>query len=292
MPAGGSLRPGLRADAVLIDRTGEHDVGHVGHNVAWKENKDFLRTTQTTGLRLMRTQLVSVCVAVLSVPFLAFAAGADERGRLIFADDFERSESQEAKEEIGKGWASNSQKRAAGNKQVDLRDGAMHIYLHKAADHAVSVTHPAEFTNGSVELRFMLEHEDDSLGLNFADLKFKEVHAGHLFVAKVSTKDVQLIDLKTGNMNLKTRELRLAKKLTLAQQKMLKAKSKRFPHKLQSGKWYNLQVSVEGDTLSVSIDGAQVASFSSEGIAHPTKRTLRLAVPRNAVVDDVKIYSR
>jgi hypothetical protein len=239
----------------------------------------------------MNTALNSTCLLILSFALLSPALHADERGTLIFEDDFERNESQETQEDIGKGWESNSKKRAAGNKQVDLRDGAMHIYLHKAADHAVSVTHPAEFRNGSVNLRFMLEHENDSLGLNFADLKFKEVHAGHLFVAKISTKDVQLLDLKTGNMNLKTRELRLAKKLTPAIQKQLKTKAKKFPHKLQTNKWYQLRVSVIDDTLSVAIDGQQVASFSSEGIAHPTKRTLRLAVPRNAVVDNVKIYS-
>jgi hypothetical protein len=238
--------------------------------------------------------MISVVARVFFVSNLlvAFAMGADERGRLIFEDDFERSESQETKEELGKGWGSNSEKRAAGNKQVDLRDGAMYIYLSPVADHAVSVTHPAEFRNGSVALRFMLEDEGDSLGLNFADLKFKEVHAGHLFAAKVSTKDVQMIDLKTGNMDLKTRELRLAKKVTPAQQKMLKTKAIRTPHKLQTGRWYDLSVDVDGDRLSVSIDGTKVGSFASEGIAHPTKRTLRLAVPRNAVVDDLKIFAR
>lgn len=220
------------------------------------------------------------------------AQGADKPGKLIFEDDFERNESQEEKDEIGKGWGSNSARRAAGNKQVDLRDGAMHIYIHKAADHAVSVTHPAEFQNGTVQLRFMLENKDDSLGLNFADLKFKEVWAGHLFVAKVSTKDVQLADLKTGNMDLKIRTARKEKKLTPEQQKMLKTKAKRVQHKLETGKWYTLRVDVDDKTLTASIDGKKVSSFSSEGIAHPTKRLLRLSVPRKAVVDDVKIYSR
>lgn len=239
----------------------------------------------------MKSQLNVFCFLSLCFALLGPALRADERGTLIFEDDFERNESQEAKDEIGKGWGSNSDKRAAGNKQVDLKDGAMYIYLHKAADHAVSVTHPAEFRDGRVELRFMLEHKDDILGLNFADLKFKEVWAGHLFVARISTKNFQLQDLKTGNMDLKIREQRQAKTLTPELQAMLKTKAKSVPNKLQTGKWYKLTVEVLEDTLSVAIDGERVASFSSEGIAHPTKRTLRLAVPRNAVVDDVKIYS-
>lgn len=228
----------------------------------------------------------------LTLLFSTSFLSADEPGTLIFEDDFERSESQEETDEIGKGWGANSKNRANGNKQVDLRDGAMFIYIHKTADHAVSVTHPAEFRNGSVHLRFMLEHKDDNLGLNFADLKYKKVWAGHLFVARISTKDVQLQDLKTGNMDLEIRELRKAKKLTQEQQKSLKSKTKRIPHKLSTGEWHSLKVSIQNDTLSVAIDDKQVGSFSSEGIAHPTKRMLRLSVPRNAVVDDVKIYSR
>jgi hypothetical protein len=240
----------------------------------------------------MTRQLFAACTLVLWLAVVSSALRADERGTLIFEDDFNRNESQETKEELIRGWGSNSRKRAKGNKQVDLKDGAMYIYVHKTADHAVSVTHPAEFRDGSVELKFMLEGKSDSLGLNFADLKFKEVHAGHLFVAKINTKDVQLQDLKTGNMNLKTRELRLANKLTSSLKAELKTRAVKFPNRLTPGKWYGLVVNVNGDTLSVSIDGKHVGSFSSAGIAHPTKRTLRLSVPKNAVVDDLKLFSR
>lgn len=216
----------------------------------------------------------------------------DDRGTLIFADDFERNESQENTDEPGNGWGTNSKSRAAGNKQVDLRDGAMYIYLHEVADHGVSVTHPAEFRDGSVEIRFMLENEGDSLGLNFADLKFKEVHAGHLFKVKVGTKSMELTDLKTGSMDLKTREQRKAKTLSAEQQKMLKTKTRKFPNVLKTGTWYSLVADIQGDTLSVSIDGNDIGSFSSPGIAHPTKRMLRLAIAKNVVVDDLKIFSK
>jgi hypothetical protein len=216
---------------------------------------------------------------------------AAENPTLIFEDDFNRNESQEVKDEIGNGWGSNSKSRAKGNKQVDLRDGAMYIYCHAEADHAVSVTHPAEFRDGSVELRFMLENATDSLGLDFADLQCKTVHAGHLFAVRISTKEVVLQDLKTGRMDLKIQELSKAKNLTKAQAAELKTKEKKVGNKLESGKWYALVVMINGDTLTALIDGKEVASFSSEGIAHPTKRTLRLAVPKSAVVDDLKIYS-
>ncbi|WP_442505584.1 hypothetical protein SH528x_004377 [Novipirellula sp. SH528] len=233
------------------------------------------------------------CVAlslVLSTPLISSPASGDDLGTLIFSDDFERNESQEQTDEVGNGWGTNSKSRAGGNKQVDLRDGAMYIYIHKDADHGVSVTHPAEFQNGAVEMKFMLEHEKDTLGLNFADLQYKKVWAGHLFKVTVGVKQTEITDLKTGIMDLKTREARQNKTITPERQAELKTKAKRFPHKLGTGKWYTVLAKIDGDTLTVSIDGNEVGSFASPGIAHPTKRMLRLSVHRNVVVDDVKIY--
>lgn len=235
----------------------------------------------------MRTQFIIACSLMLSSTLLAA-----DRGKLIFEDDFERNESQEIKDEIGRGWGSNSKSRAKGNKQVDLRNGAMYIYIHKEADHAVSVTHPAEFRDGSVQLRFMLEDPKDILGLDFADLKFKEVHAGHLFKVTVNTRNVQIDDMKSGSMNMKFYDAKKAKTLTPEQQKIIASNKKTFPNKVEAGKWHDLLVDIDGDAVKVTIDGNRVASMASKGFAHPTKRMLRLSVPKSAVVDDVKIFSR
>ena len=43
--------------------------------------------------------------------------------------------------------------------------------------------------------------------------------------------------------------------------------------------------------MTVTINEKKVGSFSSEGIAHPTKRALRVAVPKKVIIDDLKIYS-
>ena len=224
---------------------------------------------------------------------LAMTASAGEPGALLFHDDFERNETQEEKDEPGRGWGTNSRSRAKGNKQVDLRDGAMHIFISAEADHAVSVTHPAEFTDGAVSLRFMLEDARDSLGLDFADLACKQVHAGHLCAARIRPKSVTLQDLKTGNMRVDIQEARKAKsKLTEEQKSALEGKQKAFPVTLDVGAWHDLIVTISGDELSTEIDGRVVGRFRSPGIAHPTKKMLRLAVPRNAVVDDVKIWRK
>jgi hypothetical protein len=230
---------------------------------------------------------------LVSLLLVSPLVAAEDRGRLIFEDDFARQESQEKTDEPGRGWGTNSKSRAKGHKQVDLRDGAMHIFIHAEADHAVSVTQAAEFKDGAVAMRFMLEDARDSLGLDFADAQLKEVHAGHLFAVRVSPKQVLFQDLMTGNMRLDIHTARKAKtKLTDEQQAALKGKQKAVPHAVGIGTWHDLLVTVTGDDLAVTLDGKLVGNFKSPGIAHPTKRMLRLAVPRNAVVDDVKIWRR
>lgn len=224
---------------------------------------------------------------------LALATPEADLGKPIFSDGFDRNEAQEQADDPGNGWGTNSKSRAKGDKQVDLRDGAMHIRISPRADHAVSVTHPAEFTDGAVALRFMLEDERDSLGLDFADLQCQEVHAGHLFLARVSPRDVQLIDHKTGGMRNDIREARAAKRtLTAEQRQALVGKTKTSALRTETGKWNDLLVTIRGDELSISVDGRLAASLQSPGIAHPTKRLLRLSVPRNAVVDDVRIWRK
>ena len=235
----------------------------------------------------MKKLLIAGFALVTSSPLVA----ADGHGRLIFQDDFARSESQEKTDEPGNGWTTNSKARAKGNKQVDLRDGALHIFIAAEADHAVSVAHAAEFTDGAVAMRVKLEDARDSLGLDFADLQCKEVHAGHLFAVRLTPKQVVFQDLKTGNMRLDIQTARKAKRaLTAEQQAALTGKQKTVAQGLAVGQWHDVLVKVAGDELTVSVDGKSLGSFKSPGFAHPTKRLLRLAVPRNAVVDDVKIW--
>lgn len=237
-------------------------------------------------------RLVPLCFAAALASFTSLHA-ADDHGKLIFQDDFARTESQEKTDEPGNGWGTNSKARAKGNKQVDLRDGAMYIYLSAEADHAVSVQHAAEFTDGAVALRFKLEDARDSLGLDFADLSRKDIHAGHLFAARVSPKQVLLQDLATGGMRLDIHTARKAKqKLSADQQQALVNKEKKIPATIAVGEWHTLLVKISGDELAVTIDDRPVGSLKSPGIAHPTKKMLRLAVPRNAVVDDVKIWRK
>lgn len=220
----------------------------------------------------------------------AFAADSQQAGgTLIFEDHFERDEKTPGKEDIGNGWTSNSAWRAKGHQQVDLKDGAMHVTKHPEADHGVAIFHDVSFQDGAVEMKFKLAEGDD-LGLDFVDRELKTVHAGHLCMARVTLKNISLTDSKTGAMNneIKARRERGDKSPELAA--LLKSKTKTFPLSLAAGEWHTMHVTVEGDKMSVSIDGKPIGEFQSEGIAHPTKRMITLAVNKSAAVDDVNVW--
>ncbi|PQO26422.1 hypothetical protein C5Y96_20270 [Blastopirellula marina] len=215
----------------------------------------------------------------------------EEAGTRILEDDFNRDESTPGKEDIGQGWTSNSAWRAKGHKQVDLVDGAMHVTRHPEADHGVAIFHDVAFQDGAVEMRFKLGPGDD-LGLDFVDREEKSVHAGHLCMARVTLKGLTIMDSKMGHMNLKNRERRLAGEMSPELTKLIQSKRTNFPLSLEADKWYTLRVVVEGDVMRVSMDGEPVGKFQSEGIAHPTKRMITLAVNKSAWVDDVKVWKR
>ncbi len=245
-----------------------------------------------TSTSLLLPTLPVLCIAIfLSQGSPSCAIAADPEGELIFSDDFERNESQETTDEPGNGWTTNSQSRAKGHKQVDLKDGTMRVFIHPEADHAVVVVHDSVFTDGVVKLRFLLEAPGDGLGLDFADPTEKSVHAGHILAARIDTDKVIFQDLKTGSMRLDIQELRHAKKpLSDEQKEVIRSTQKIVRTKTDIGNWHDLLVKISGDELSISIDGKEIGSFHSPGIAHSAKKLLRLAVPHNAVVDDIQIW--
>lgn len=235
-----------------------------------------------------------VCVALLTSSVVVGRADeetklAKHEGTLILSDDFERTESKPEKEDVGNGWSTNSKSRAKGVKQVDLRDGAMFIHRADVADHGVSVVHDLEFTDAHIQLRFKIG-KSDSLGINIADMKEKSVHAGHICVALVKHKMVEIADLKTGRMDLERRKRRQEGKETTADIDQMKRTVKRVTAETSANAWHQLDVLIRGQSMQVKIDGKLTSEFSSEGIGHATKRRIRLAVVKNAWVDDIQVW--
>ncbi|MEL6898691.1 MAG: family 16 glycoside hydrolase, partial [Planctomycetota bacterium] len=209
-----------------------------------------------------RPSLLTLAFVLGCTGFACTAVGAD---KVLLKDDFNRSEKDDSKEQPGGKWKTNSKSRAGGNKQVDLKDGVLHIYRHKTADHGVSVVHDLPFSNVDVQMRFKLRRGDD-LGINLADMKEKSVHAGHICVARVQTNRVTISDLKTGRMRLEVRTARKSGKETPEMKRLIKSKENAVKHALTPDQWHQLHVKIDGNTMSVKIDGKLVNQFASPGI--------------------------
>ena len=141
-------------------------------------------------------------------------------------------------------------------------------------------------------MRFKLHEAKDSIMLNFADLSCKEVHAGHLCAATFAADKVTLQDMKTGSMLLTYYDARKAGTLSKEDENLIKTKQISFPHVTELNTWHTLSVTIAGDTMTASVDGEKVGSFSSPGIAHESKQILRLLVPHQVTIDDVKYYRK
>ncbi len=238
----------------------------------------------------MKRLLLLPALLITSVAF-----GADDlsniqaRGTLLFSDDFNRTESEPAKEEVGNGWTTNSASRAQGVKQVSLINNAMSVTKASVADHGVSVAHAAEFQDGAIAMRLKLE-VGDNFAIDFADMQCKSVHAGHLFKAGFAVSGVRVTDTKMGEMDNAVRERRMAGTKTPEDVALLKTKTRVFPQPLAAVQWHDVLVVVEGDAIRVNLDSKALGELKSEGFAHPTKRLIRLAVEKSALVDDVHVW--
>jgi len=240
----------------------------------------------------------TVCgLATLTVLVLAASAKADEvddqlksKARLIFQDDFERQEKDDSKEELGKGWVTNSERRADGVKQGDLKDGTLAITMAKKADHGVSIRHDAPFDDGIVKVRFRM-HDAKGIGFNFNDPKCKSSHAGHICHVGVKPKKVDFRDGKTGVFEKSIREKRLAGAPKNEIWKLVKDKFHYHDVKLKTGQWYEMTILIRGDEMSAWVDGKPVGKLKSAGIDHKVKQNIAFAVSGRADVDDLRVWS-
>ena len=132
----------------------------------------------------------------------------------------------------------------------------------------------------------------DDFGINFADRTDKTIHAGHLFQVKFKPNRTELEDMRSARMRLDVREKRLAGDKSPELKKLIADHTEILDLTVEPGEWHDVRVDVDGDTLRLSVDGESVGSLTSEGVAHPAKRTLRLAANKQAWVDDVRVYKR
>lgn len=207
----------------------------------------------------------------VSFLLLATAAFAADYPRVIFSDDF-------SAEGFGKAWGHYKSSSI-------VKDGVLVGITAPTSDHSAVDNIRIEGERDlqvSVKFRFVSD-KAKSFNVWFDDKNYKGSHAGHICQATISPTGVNLADAKTGGFNLEggLYDRKKANQLTDDEKKLLASKQKRVPAKLALGDWHTLVVTTSGDTISVSIDGKNVGSFQSAGIAHDTKSLISLTT--NAV---------
>ena len=224
----------------------------------------------------MKTTLCLLSAAALA----STAAFAQDYSRVIFSDDF-------STDGFGKAWGHYKSSSV-------VKDGMLVGITDPKSDHSAVDNIKFEGERDlevSVKFRFVSD-QAKSFNVWFDDKNYKGSHAGHICQASISPTSVQLSDAKTGGFDLTNGlyDRKKANQLTEDEKKMLAGKSKRFPAKISLNEWHTLVVRTQGDEISVSIDGKDVGSFKSPGVAHETKSLVSLTTNRVDVqYDDFSI---
>lgn len=189
-------------------------------------------------------------------------------GKLLFEDDFDRSDSNSS-DDLGRDWETNSEQSAGRAKQTDIENGAVLITLSDKAEEPVSVRHSLSepFKDGVVSVKVMLDEEDE-VTLAYGDPEDTSVSEGPINAVTITREQLTIEDKKaTGEGS---------------------AKEKRIA--LKPGAWTDVVAVHNNDTLTVYLNGYRLHLHKSPGIAHETKRDFAFVVPKKAAVDELKIW--
>lgn len=215
------------------------------------------------------------------------------KAKLIYEDQFDRSETDESEEQLGPGWETNTKtaRNPGGEKQADLFDGFLRITKGTRAVHGTSIRHTNPFKDGIVSARFRI-YDEKGLGFHFNDPNCEVSSAGHICRVGVAPNALDFRDGKTGQFNMEIRKLKEAGASKDELAARMKGTKKAVPAKIETGRWHELTFLIQGDQIIAWIDGNQVGDFRSPGVDHSVKHNIALAVwGTKADVDDLRIWS-
>lgn len=226
----------------------------------------------------MLQSLLPLAMAVAATN--AWGASKTEFKTILFEDDFSGPA---LKKEWGS-WKSESV----------VRNGVLVGITPKTADHpSVNTIRLPPLADLEVSLSFRF-HGSPRFSIMFRDLDYQGSHAGHICHVSVSPRQLTIYDGKTGLFRKDIRDRRKAgEKLDAATQAMLKKKTSHHSIKLDPKAWHDLVIRIEGEVLTVSIDGRPTGKLKSEGIAHRSKSNMNITtMAREVHYDHFAIRTR
>lgn len=203
----------------------------------------------------------------------AFAAPSAEKGAVIFSDDFNRTE-------LGSAWR-------VLHPECVIADGTLKISQVK--EHSAVGMVKVGRKDVVIAFKFQLGSAT-SINAVCNDRDFKESHGGHICRVSLSPRQIFLADDKE-RLRQDIEEMRKDPRRKAEADKLVAGRSIGFPTKLDPHRWYQLTIAIVGDEMRVSLDGKEIGSLKSSGLAHPMKSDFYFAVSgKDALFDDVRIW--
>lgn len=209
----------------------------------------------------------------LFILLLSLAAKAEDKP--VFSDDFNRAE-------LGKPWKISFPTFA-------IADGVLKAGQTEERHSAVGMV-PMGRKDVTIEFKFKLGGAE---GVNAVcnDSGYKEGHGGHICRVSLSPRQIFLADDKE-RLRHDIEEMSKDPAKRDEVKKLTAGRTLGIPTKMDPGRWYKLRITIVGEALSVSLDGKDLGTLKSSGIAHPTKTDFYFAVSgKDAFFDDLRISS-
>lgn len=197
-----------------------------------------------------------------------------EKGELLFADDFNRSDLGEWRVVIP---------------TFTVEDGVL-VGRQGRDDHGAVGRVYRAMKDVVVDFKFRLEGSK-AFNVVFDDQKYKGSHAGHICRVSFNPKGIRLGDDREGIMRNDIFAMRRNPAQKAEAARLLEGRSSLVRATLKQKKWYQVTIEIVGDRMRVCLDGQNIGCLRSPGVAHDTKSSLHFTVNGPGVhFDDVHIW--
>ncbi|MDF1810576.1 MAG: hypothetical protein P1V20_00100 [Verrucomicrobiales bacterium] len=217
--------------------------------------------------------LFGVCCLLFSP--IAGTEPLAKKGKLLFSDDFERTDLGSWKviipgfrveDGVLKGTQDRADHGSVGRVYLPMKDVVM-------------------------TFRFNLT-DSPTFNVVFDDKNLKEYsHAGHVCRVAFAKKQIRLGDDKEGIMRNDIFEMRRNPETKKEADALIKDRGIAVKANLEANRWYQAMIEISGDEMRVHLDGELIGTLKSPGIAHPTKESVHFTVTGKEIrFDDVVIH--
>lgn len=175
------------------------------------------------------------------------------------------------------------------SENTEIADGVMKLRRDEPGRGKLKVS-VEPFVDAEFTFRFQLV-DGTALSIGWDDMTAKRVtHAGHLGRVTIGTREIRMVDSRTGIYDMKHYHAYREGKVTPELEALFARCEKSVPSMVETGKWYEARVRLAGDEAVLWLDGEEVMRFRSPGFAHPRKDMYRFRVIGEEVeLDDVLV---